>query len=224
MPYLENTVTISGALHKPGQKEFFPGEQYQDILPIIKQEFLLSSADKNNILLSRVDVEGKVKRKKLNIEELLQTEVHNQDVVYIPSIVNVLDRITIEAALFGGDITQSTDTTAAIPSTPLKTSISYQSGLTLRDILKRFGGLTPFADTSRAYIERDNERIYIPNVLRIWSEQDEDILLQPSDSIIIPIIPPNIAIAGQVNGPGRIPISKWTVCYELFNTCRRNHS
>jgi protein involved in polysaccharide export with SLBB domain len=116
----------------------------------------------------------------------------------------------VEGALFGQPLRGETPT--SIPTSPIRLHIPFRPGLSLLDVLEQVGGPTPYAETERSYVRRaeSGERLPLPDLLDIWDSQDvtRDVLLNPDDRIIVPIMRLEVAVAGQVNSPTTVPFQE----------------
>jgi|GEM_PF-511577 len=79
-------------------------------------------------------------------------------------------------------------------------------GERIADLIIKAGGLTPWADPLRTYVERENEKLYV-NLTEILADADspQNLRLQHGDVIVVPSVNSVVYVQGQVVSPGSFP-------------------
>ncbi len=74
------------------------------------------------------------------------------------------------------------------------------------DLINKAGGLTPWADPANAYIERNEEKLYI-NLSQLLADTSsaQNIRLEPGDILIVPSINSVVYVQGHVVNPSSYP-------------------
>ncbi|MDN4503132.1 SLBB domain-containing protein [Alteromonadaceae bacterium BrNp21-10] len=109
----------------------------------------------------------------------------------------VIDLPSIEKSVVDKDFRLEPGDMLYVPSNPstinvfgevqLASSHLFDKYLTLQDYLSLSGGLKSQADPSRIYVIKANGGVKIPSNNTFWFAEDSQIMLEPGDSIIVPI-------------------------------------
>jgi protein involved in polysaccharide export with SLBB domain len=79
-------------------------------------------------------------------------------------------------------------------------------GERVSDLITKAGGLTPWADPLHAYLERDDEKLYINlNDALIDTTSAQNIKMKNGDVLVVPSVNSVIYVQGQVVNPGSFP-------------------
>ncbi len=224
VPAAGRYVEILGSVAHPGRYDLVPGDRVSDLISLAGGALPQAALDRAE--LERFDAMGSPARRTilLSAEAGLarapeDPELSELDRVFIPSRGRYKDGAVVD--VFGE---------AAHPG-----PYSIREGVDgVRTILQRAGGLTEFADLSRASIERraesaardtaflrlaeshdgiltDEDRRYVKLRAR---ERDavsadllgaSDIALFDGDRIVIPRRYPSVSVQGEVRAPGLVP-------------------
>jgi protein involved in polysaccharide export with SLBB domain len=204
IPHPDILVNIGGSVTYPDMYEIIPGETLKEL--ILMAGGLLPDAVETAIEVRRIEKTGMSTLLRFSLSESSGVELQNGDIINIPSVQVMQDMILVEAALFGKPI--QGDTPRIIPETPILLDVPYVSGLTLLQILDKFGGPTPLAEADKSMIIRGREQTQIPvDAAELWKSRrsDLDLPLEPGDHIFIPMKRLSVVVAGQVNSPGTFP-------------------
>ena len=206
----ENRVIVEGAVFKPGAYEWTEGMTVLDLIK--KAEGLREDAFLSRSLLSRINNNYQREVISLSLEELISDDavpsssdiaLQNEDRLTIFSNQDLLENLKIEV-----------NGAVKVPQT-----ISYQSGISLRDVLLMSGGFTYDAANYQVELSRfvtDGDPFIKQNELveSFFFDIDEQFdfggppfRLQPYDVITVREQPNNrqlrsVRIEGEVNFPG----------------------
>lgn len=206
----ENRVTIEGAVFKPGSFEWTEGMTIRDLLQ--KAEGLREDAFLNRALLSRINNNYQREVQSVSLKELFSEgeglagsdiQLQNEDRLTVYSEKDFLENFQV-------------DVNGAVKNPQ---SISYQSGISLRDVLLMSGGFTYDAANYQVELSRfvtDGDPFIKQNELveSFFFDIDEQFdfggppfRLQPYDVITVREQPNNrqlrsVRIEGEVNFPG----------------------
>jgi polysaccharide biosynthesis/export protein len=205
VPPQQIVVTLAGQVRFPGPYEMLAGETIQDLLAYAG--WSLPDAQAGAVELVRFEEGGKATQRLLDLKSEGQTALANGDRVRVPSVAENRDSILVTGALFGAPV--ATDKPVPIPLVPIAVNVPYTPGTTLLSVLESLGGPTPYAKARESLIvrKRTGERVPI-DVEAIWSARNRaaDVLLEPGDSLNIPIAN-EVIVLGEVLNPGRVPFN-----------------
>lgn len=204
IPHTSINVVIKGHVKYPDIFELLPGESLLDLVQMAGG--YVPDADRSRIEVNRILEDGSVHSEHVEESESALFEMRNGDVVLVKSTLENKEMILVEGALYGMPTTGTGP--QEIPDKIFVFNIPYIKGITLLQVLDKYGGPTNLADVERSYIKRKEtgEKVKI-DVQNLWTTRnpEQDIELQPDDHIIIPIKPTRIIVAGQVYVPGSFP-------------------
>ncbi|UCD06419.1 MAG: SLBB domain-containing protein [candidate division WOR-3 bacterium] len=79
-------------------------------------------------------------------------------------------------------------------------------GERVTDLIQKAGGLTPWADPVNAYIERNDEKLYIDLSYVLADTNDaQNIRLKNGDVLVVPSVNSVVYVQGQIVAPGSFP-------------------
>lgn len=210
---LENRVTITGALYRPGQYEL---ESSPTLLALIeKAGGLREEAFTTRALLTRTNPDnGALENVTIDLQGILSgkvpdIELRREDVVHIKSIYEMSDHSIVTIA---GKIRN--------PG-----AYFYYEGMTIEDLVMLADGFTDGANYQTVYISRrvkDSDRmskdaklaeIYTVTVDPLLRMQSKSFVLEPYDVVSIMPLPGHVSpviveVEGQVMNPGTYPLIK----------------
>jgi|HigsolmetaAR202D_1030399.scaffolds.fasta_scaffold06461_3 Periplasmic protein involved in polysaccharide export len=230
-PVLEQTVTLSGHVYRPGQFQFRSGMRLLDLIPTLDE--LKPNADLRYILVKReLPPDRRLTVFSANLERALEDpssaanfELAARDEVYVFDLESGRDRI-IESimrelrmqAQFGEPSREVTI------SGQIKFPGTYplELGMRLSDLLRAGGGLSEAAYGGTAEVTRYTvgddqtrkaELIEIDLRAALDGDPQADIPLRPFDQVVIKEVPlwtslEVVEIRGEVRFPGRYPIQR----------------
>ena len=131
------------------------------------------------------------------------------DIVYIPAITQLQNVVKVRFREM-----KKNEGSGQIVETETAQIMELREGETLRDIIGRIGGVSPWFDLEKAYVERfssnPGEREILPvNLNRLLVENDPslDLPLKNGDIITIPAIENNVYVIGRVKNAGPVPFA-----------------
>jgi protein involved in polysaccharide export with SLBB domain len=78
-------------------------------------------------------------------------------------------------------------------------------GERVSDMLSKAGGITPWADALHAYIERDNQKLYINlHAVIVDPDTSENLIMRDGDVLVVPSVNSVVYVQGQVVTPGAL--------------------
>lgn len=201
-------VLVMGEVYYPGTYYAMPVERVSQI--IAKAGGITPNGSKINIKLIREKETLEVDIEKFENEGDITANpfVQSGDKIYVPPITN---SIQIKGAVFGRGEYRLRTSVTTIERERTSTGIyELRDNERIKDVLKRAGGITPWADLDNAYIERkipNASSIKIPiNLRKLLLENDlsYNLELKNGDIIYIPEIEDNIYVNGEVVNPQAI--------------------
>jgi protein involved in polysaccharide export with SLBB domain len=142
--------------------------------------------------------------------DLTQNPVlHDRAVLYIPAITQMKNVVKVRFR----ELKRNEDT-GRIAEIETAQVMELREGETVHDIIGRIGGISPWFDLEKAYVERfsanPGEREILPvNLSRLLTENDPslDLPLKNGDIVTIPAIENNVYVIGRVKNAGPIPFA-----------------
>jgi protein involved in polysaccharide export with SLBB domain len=129
------------------------------------------------------------------------------DVVHIPAVTQNRNVVKVKFREF-----LRIESTGKLSEVETAKVLELREGEAVRDVLQRIGGLSPWFDLERAYVERfhanPGEREVIPvNLHKLLVENDatSNIPLQNGDILTIPAVENNVYVIGRVKNAGPFP-------------------
>lgn len=188
-------ITVAGSVRSPGSLQFRTGMALEDA--IILAGGFTNDAANHKIEISRIQ-KNRADTLANKIIEVITVEVDSSlkdqnsktylqplDYVFVPRLLNYhsLGNIFISGeVLYAGDYTLE------------------RRDETVQELIKRAGGITPYASMSDVQVFRKGLRVGT-NLLSDDNKLKEKFLLQPSDTIFIPRTTPFVEIKGAVFNP-----------------------
>lgn len=130
--------------------------------------------------------------------------VHDGDIIVVPQMER---SVVIKGAVFGKREYELR--VAELTAAREKSSEGLYElieGDRIADLVIRAGGLTPWSDPEKAYIERNNEKLYV-NLQAVLDDPkgSRNIAMQHGDVLIVPSVNSVVYVQGQVASPGPYP-------------------
>jgi protein involved in polysaccharide export with SLBB domain len=198
-------VLVTGEVYYPGTYYALPVERVSQI--IAKAGGITPNGSKINIKLIRGKDTLKVNIEKFENEGDITANpfVQSGDKIYVPPINK---SVQVKGAIFGrGEYRLRTAVTTVERERFSEGRYELGEGERLLEVLKKAGGVTPWADLDNAYLEREiagASKIKIPlNLRKLLVEKDYsyNLELKDGDVIYIPEIENNIYVNGEVVNP-----------------------
>ena len=203
---LERTITIGGAVRRPGTYELMPNENLKELVEVYG-DGLTAIADTSRIELVRLVDSASKSGDKIPLSEQDIADnfiLRHYDVITIPDITSLRPVIFVEGAV---GISAVEGEEAANPESSTRLTVSFTRGEYYGVLIRRNRGwFSAVSDTKNAYIIRGTE--YIPVNLNpmLYDENFRgDQVIMENDTLIVPFRQYFITVAGAVVNPGRFP-------------------
>jgi polysaccharide export outer membrane protein len=207
VPPRSGSVTLSGAVLRPGEYEIGSTPSLRELLELVGG--LSQTAALGDARLTRVGAGDRREAMPLDLRSALTppTDVMLRpgDAIFVPAISSLQDVVEVRGAFVG--TAESTRATVAGKSTILQ-RFELAQGERVRDVLNRVGGPAAYADLRLALIDRSGatgprQRIPI-DLYRMLVEKDEapNVVLQNGDVLVLPVVEDKIFVLGEVKTPG----------------------
>ncbi len=211
----ERRVDVEGAVHRPGVYELLPNEQMRELVELYA-DGLANNSDVSRLRIERTSGDrAKVLYVSLADAYKQGTPLDNGDIVTIPTLTESLPVVSFEGAV-------NAQTTASVMSTPApeqaasgalpaynRVLYTFKEGETLSDAVRAIhGSIAPLADLSSASVIRQGRADPITVDLRellASRVSPSDMVLQPNDRIVIPLLSFSVFVSGAVGKPGTYP-------------------
>ncbi len=200
-------VFVTGEVQNPGAYNASPIERVSTI--ITRAGNLTPLGSKRNIKLIRSDTIITVDLEKFETEGDIATNpfLESGDHIHIPTRIG---SVIVKGAVFGrGEYRIRYAVLTAERERVSEGIYEILPGERVSNLIKRAGGIAPWADLEAGYLERiekkTKEKVKIPlklsEILEV-KNSPEDIELWDGDVIVIPSIKSEVYVQGEVNSPG----------------------
>jgi polysaccharide biosynthesis/export protein len=201
------SVTLTGAVRRPGEYELGPTGSLAELLDLTGG-FPVAAAT-SDARLTRIGPDGRKENVVVDVATAprrpADVTLRGGDVLFVPTISGLQDVIEVRGAFAG---TQDSGKTTTLGKATIVQRFELSQGERVADVVRRAGGPAPFADLSLAVIERRGQsgpvqRIPI-DLHRLLVDKDEaqNILLQNGDVLTLPVVEDKVYVLGEVTKPG----------------------
>lgn len=201
------SVTLAGAVRRPGEYEIGPDGSLAALLDLVGG--LGQAAASGETRLTRVGADGRKETLPLDLRAVLappaDVKLQAGDAIFVPPLSVLQDVVEVRGAFVG---TPESSKTSVAGKATIVQRFELAQGDRVRDIVLRAGGAAAFADLRLAVIERSGQtgpRQRIPiDLRRLLVEKDEtqNILLQNGDVLQLPVVEDKVYVVGEVKTPG----------------------
>ena len=231
-PVLEDSVTVSGFVHRPGEYQFKPGMRIADLLPSLDE--LKQNADQRYLLVRREQSPDRsVRIFSANLERALAepTSAANfqlapRDQIFVFDLESGRDRVIdplMRELRMQSRIDQPTAEVSVAGRIKVPGKYPLEPGMRVSDLLRAGGSLDEAAYGGEAELtryevvangeSRQAELIKIDLRQALAGDPAADLQLQPFDYLVIKEVPlwasqEEVEIRGEVRFPGRYPIHR----------------
>lgn len=202
---LTRSVSISGAVERPGTYQLLEGEGLQELIEVYASG-LTPLADTTRIDLVRIigtkhSAGQKIYLKENNIQE--NYSLSNLDTVRIHETTELLPVMFIEGAVFKAS---NTDISTALEATNLLT-IRFNEGENYAFLVRSYRSVfSAESDTKNAYIIRNSEHIPVNlNPMLYDTTYHSEYFVEADDILVVPFRQFFVTVSGAVVSPGRYP-------------------
>ena len=207
VPARAGSVTLTGAVRRPGEYELGPTASLRALLELVGG--VSQSAADGDARLTRVGPDGRKETFPLEMRSALKppadVTLQPGDAIFVPPISVLQDLVEVRGAFNGTP--ESTKATVAGKATILQ-RVELAQGERVRDVVVKVGGAAAYADLRLALVERNGvtgprQRIPI-DLHRLLVEKDEapNITLQNGDVVVLPVVEDRVFVLGEVKTPG----------------------
>ena len=203
------SVTLTGAVRRPGEYEIGPTGSLRALLELVGG--LSQASAGSEARLTRVGADGRKETVAVDLAAALtppaDVSLEAGDALFVPPLSVLQDVVEVRGAFNGTP--ESTKTTVAGKATIVQ-RFELAQGDRVRDLVLRAGGTAAYADLRLALVERGGvlgPRQRIPvDLQRLIVEKDDaqDILLQNGDVLTLPIVEDKVYVIGEVKTPGAV--------------------
>jgi polysaccharide export outer membrane protein len=230
-PILEDSVTVQGHVHRPGEYQFKPGMRIVDVLPSLDE--LQSNADQRYILVRReIPIDRRVRVFSVDLEKALSApesgsnfELAPRDAIYVFDRESGRDRIIqplLRELQQQSRIEEPTLEVSVAGKIKIPGRYPLEPGMRVSDLLRAGGSLDEAAYGGKAELTRyeissngarQAELIEIDLTQVLSGDAKADLALRPFDYLVIKEVPlwgaqEEVEILGEVRFPGRYPIHR----------------
>lgn len=230
-PVLEDSVTVAGFVHRPGEYQFKPGMRVADVIPSLDE--LKPNADQRYLLVRReLPPDRRIRIFSFNIEAALiepntaqNFELAPRDQIFVFDLESGRERI-IEPLMrelsMQSRIDEPTREVSVAGRIKVPGKYPLEPGMRVSDLLRAGGSLAEAAYGGQAELTRyeigagDARRAELIKIdLRgvLAGDPAADLPLKPFDYLVIKEVPlwasqEEVEIRGEVRFPGRYPIHR----------------
>lgn len=204
------SVLLVGSVARPGEYELLEDKSLTSVLEFaggVPTQAVLKEAR-----LTRVGPDNLKGTRSIDLEAMLRPdapafELQSGDVLYVPSIAVLQDQVEVRGALFGPGFDPTKGPPPALKSS-IVNRIELASGDRIRDVILKAGGVAPWADFQRAFVERvtpEDGKQTIPvdlNRLLVAKDESQNIVLKNGDAFVVPLADDKVYVVGNVKSPG----------------------
>jgi protein involved in polysaccharide export with SLBB domain len=209
IPPRAGTVTLAGAVRRPGEYEVHPSGSLSELLELTGG--LTQGAAPAEARLTRVGPEGRKETTSVDLANALGTStdltLKPGDLLFVPSLTVLQDVVELRGA-FNGTTDSSKTTTAGKPTIVQRFELAR--GERVRDFVFKAGGAAAFADLRQAFVERvgtagPRQRIPIDlHQLLVEKDETQNVVLDNGDVFTLPVIEDKVYVVGEVKTPGPV--------------------
>jgi protein involved in polysaccharide export with SLBB domain len=203
------SVTLTGAVRRPGEYEIGPSGSLRALLELVGGVSQASAG--SDARLTRVGPDGRKETFAVDLGVALQppadVPLEPGDALFVPPLSVLQDVVEVRGA-FGGTPEASKTTIAG--KSAIVQRFELAQGDRVRDLVFRAGGAAAHADLQLALVERGGvtgprQRIPI-DLQRLIVDKDEtqNILLQNGDVLTLPVVEDKVYVIGEVKTPGGV--------------------
>ncbi|MFH1728761.1 MAG: SLBB domain-containing protein [Pseudomonadota bacterium] len=233
VPIMANVVSLYGEINRPGNFEF---EGEMRLSTIVERAGGTSTrlSHLKPIKISRLWSDRK-ERQIIEIDTALflsgdpkyDSFVKANDRIIFPSSEAIQRMVAVNGAILGGISFEekASGNYEGKPGEEREGLYPLDDGETVTDIIKKAGGITPYADLENAFIVRreiQGDNIEVKTIKvdlhKIYIEKDYtyDPLLEPGDILTIPSKRSHIYVTGEVKSPKPIPYRQQLTAMEYI--------
>jgi protein involved in polysaccharide export with SLBB domain len=203
------SVTLTGAVRRPGEFELGPDRSLRELLELTGG--LAQNAAPGQARLTRVGPDGRKETISVDLAAALtppaDVTLAAGDLLFVPSLTLLQDVVEVRGAFNG---TPESSRTLTAGKTTIVQRFELAAGDRVKDLVGRAGGAAAYAALRLATIDRAGDggpRQRIPvDLHRLLVEKDEtqDIRLENGDVLTLPVAEDKVYVLGEVRTPGAV--------------------
>ncbi len=230
-PVLEDSVRLSGHVHRPGEFQFSPGMRLSDLIPTLDE--LHANADQRYILVRReIPPDRRVRVFSVDLEKALAApegaanfELAPRDQIFVFDRESGRERIIaplMRELNLQSRIDEPTQEVSVAGKIKVPGKYPLEPGMRISDLLRAGGSLDEAAFGGQAELTRyevasdgtrQAELIEVDLRAVLQGDRSADLALRPFDYLMIKEVPrwaaqEEVEIRGEVKFPGRYPIHR----------------
>lgn len=209
VPLRGPSAAFRGSVARPGEYEIGEERTLQGLLALVGGP--TGQAALGEARLTRIGENQKKETLTVDLAAAFQPaaapiELRGGEVLYVPPLAVLQDVVEVRGALLGTGAEPGKTTTIGRPT--LVARIELAAGERVKDIIAKAGGVAPYANFRRAFVERggvSGPRQVIPvDLHRLLVEKDEsqNVALQNGDVFVVPVVEDKVYVIGNVRAPG----------------------
>ena len=205
------TVVVEGEVNRPGTYQLLDGENLAELVERYGDGFTPVADPARMELVRYVDSESPSGSKQFFDKKALEDnlEIKNLDTVYVPSRQDLIPVMYLEGAIALPEVDPDTGKTLMTVDTDKarRVPVRFNPGENYASLVRKNAALfTSISDTKNAYIQREEERLYLNlNPILYDPEYRSDHTVQNGDTLVIPLRQFFVTVTGAVRSPGRYP-------------------
>jgi protein involved in polysaccharide export with SLBB domain len=208
VPAKRATVTLAGAVRRPGEYEFGPGGALSEVLELAGG--VLPTAAAAQARLTRVNADGRRQTVSVDLTALappVDVTLRPGDQLLVPTGAQLQDLVEVRGAFNG---TPESVRTSIGGKPTIVQRLDVAEGDRVRDVVARAGGPTAYADLRMALLERgpaSGPRQRIPlDLQRLYVDRDEtqNVPIENGDVLTLPPAEDKVFVLGEVRTPGPV--------------------
>ncbi len=202
-------VFVTGEVQYPGAYNASPVERVSQVIAKAGGLAPLGSRTKVNLVRGgRLQSIADIERFESRGDLMANPFVESGDVIYVPAVEGL---VTVKGAVFGRGQYQLRSSALTTEKERISEGIyELKPGERVLDMIRKAGGITPWADLTNCYIERlvvngGGKRKRLPVDLQavlLGQSLEQDIELANSDVLVVPPINTLVYVTGEVTSPG----------------------
>jgi polysaccharide biosynthesis/export protein len=198
VPFASMTVSIVGAVKRPGSYELVRSKDLDELLQIAGG-FTSSVARSLPIRITKQNEKQQEVTSNVAVSDKPNHPLNDGEAVFVPTIDELQRSVLLIGAVVGADAVDAATTSRRLP---------FIEGDTVRSLIERAGGISAPGDLSRAYIARPKEPgspELIPidlEALLVKRDFREDRKIQMNDTIVVPPMRYSVLVEGAVGRAG----------------------
>ncbi|MDR3139270.1 MAG: SLBB domain-containing protein [Treponema sp.] len=207
---VSRTVTITGAVERPGAYQLLEGEELKELIEIYGNGFT-PTADKTRLELVRMVNSVSVSGDKIFLAEedvAVNYSLQDYDAITVPEITKLQPVMFVEGAVSpSGSAGTNAANAGASPTVSTRLVVPFNRGENYASLIRRNGHwFSAVSDTKNAYLIRGEEHIPVNlNPILYDAEYHSELIIEENDVLIIPFRQYFVTVAGAVVAPGRYP-------------------